>query len=213
MNKSCFLRALILLVVLSVTPVFAQTKKSRCKIGNTTYICLKDFRKLASVDSTTDLFRTGKGDDLLYLFVAIPSGPFDDTKIRETIAGYYSKSEQSKFKWKSVKDPLAMDIDTKYTSKLVSNFGIADQFLLEVKFFKFDVKGSEIVIGYASNIGYTNESGNAEIVNRALFDKGEGLSDSAVGCNAVATILNSITKEFKEKDQGCTLTVLSSPKL
>ncbi len=58
----------------------------------------------------------------------------------------------------------------------------------------------------------TSNWGEDAATNRRLFTAGTGVGDSAIGCNAVANILNSITKEFKEKMQHCSLSVISVPK-
>jgi len=173
-------------------------QRSACKIGTTTFACPDGFVKLPDVDSETRLFRL-KREDLLYLFVAVPSGDFVDSGLKEALEKYYSGASSRAFQWNTVKNPLYMAIDTKYENKVSASFGFWDKHLLEFKFFIFSVNGKDILIGYVSDWG------EAPWLNKRLFEKGEGLGDSAVGCNAVATLLNSITKEFKSKKQHCTI--------
>jgi hypothetical protein len=66
----------------------------------------------------------------------------------------------------------------------------------------FEFNGKTIVLGY----GYdTDSDGLAQ-----LFERGEAIGDNAIGCNAIATTLNSITKEKKGKLQYCSLTALTA---
>ncbi|MGD9562970.1 MAG: hypothetical protein AB7F88_12775 [Pyrinomonadaceae bacterium] len=190
-----------LLIAVFLLPILGQ-KTSSCRIGTTAFSCPQGFVKLPDVDAEIRLFRLKESDDPLFVFVAVPSGGFVDTPIKKAIEKHFSGVSSDEFQWKLVKNPLVMDINTKYERTFVASFGYWDRYLLELKYFTFSVKDKKIHIGYASNIG------EAPWLNKALFEKGEGVSDTAVGCNAVATLLNSITKEFKEKGQNCTISAI-----
>lgn len=195
-----------LIMALFLTCSIAQAAKpdTTCRIQATTFACPNGFEKLPDIDATIRLFRYRKDGNLLYFFVAIPVGDFDDSGIKQALGKYYSQPKTATFQWKNEQDPLVMDIKTKYPHKISASLGFWNEFLLELKTFHFSVRQNDIVIGYASNWGDTPRR------NREKFEKGEGIGDQAVGCNAVMRTLNSITKEFKDKDQGCTLSALSA---
>lgn len=182
-------------------PAFGQ-KKVSCRVGTTTFACPKDFVKLPDVNPETRLFRSKAKDEALYIFVVIPSGDFVDLALKKALEKYYVGGSNDSFQWKVINNPLTMDVDTKYENNVAASFGFRDKHLLELKYFTFSVKGKNILIGYVADWG--EEPG----LNKRLFEKGEGIGDTAVGCNAVVTILNSITKEFKERQQYCSLTTI-----
>jgi hypothetical protein len=73
--------------------------------------------------------------------------------------------------------------------------------LVEVKAFRFKVNDKRFVLGYISDWSERQSS------NLKRFKTAEPIGDSAEGCNMVMTLLNSVTKEFADKDLGCTLSV------
>lgn len=174
-----------------------------CRIGPTTFACPKGFDSLPDIDANTRLFRLKETKTPLFLVVAVPSGEFIDSNLKAALEKYFSDSQGSIFQWKAVKNPLTMELHTKYEKSFSASFGLRDTHLLELKSFVFSVKGKKVLIGYVYDWG------EEPMMNKRLFEKGEGLGDTAVGCNAVVTLLNSITKEFKEMNQYCTLSGLS----
>lgn len=97
-----------------------------------------------------------------------------------------------------------MNMKTKYEPKVFASLGISGEYLLEFKAYVFELKDKKVILGYVSN------ESDSKKIDEILFNKGNSLGDNAAGCNAVVTALNSITKEFKEKDQYCFLTGFTS---
>ncbi len=173
-------------------------------IGTTKFICPAGFVMLPEVDRKTRLFQSKDKENSLYLFVSVPTGEFVDSTVKKAIENQYAANPGNAFQWKPVKNPMTMDVKTKHENRVTASFGLWDKHLVELKAFIFSVKGKIIVIGYASDWG------EEPWLNKRLFDKGEGLGDTAVGCNAVVTLLNSITREFKEKKQYCSLSAFTN---
>lgn len=190
-----------LVLGLFLQPAFGQ---KTCRIGTTTFSCPEGFVKLPNVNPETRLFRSKAKDEPLYLFVAIPSGDFVDLALKKALEKYYVGGSNKSFQWRTIKNPLTMDVDTKYESNVAASFGFWDKHLLELKYFTFSVNGKNILIGYVADWG------EEPWLNKRLFEKGEGIGDTAVGCNAVVTLLNSITKEFKERQQYCSLSTIKN---
>jgi len=191
----------MVIIALSWAFGFGQ-KRPSCRIGTTEFKCPAGFVKLPNVDSETRLFRRAKKTANLFVVVSVPSGMFDDSTVKKELEKYYANTPKRDFQWKAVKNPLTMEIDSKYERSVSASFGFWDKFLLELKLFHFSIKDKKLVIGYVTNWG------ESPLANRQLFEEGEGFADTAAGCNEVAALLESITKEFNKKGHSCTLTEL-----
>jgi hypothetical protein len=198
---------LILVCNLIVINTNGQTKstlkKSKnavsCKIGTTSFKCPDDFQKEQVVDENTILLKQNYSGSIIYFFVAISEQEFDDTKIREIIAGKISKKSSGNFQWKKVEVPFAMNLETKYEKKIINRLGYNNK-LVNFMSRYFEFNGKTIILGY----GYDTDSDGFN----ELFESGEAIGDNAIGCNAIATTLNSITGEKKGKLQYCSLTAI-----
>lgn len=204
MNSICrtVLFAYAIIVILGSNG-YSQRKALPCSIGTTRFLCPSGQKKLKDVDNTIRIFKDSQDGEDRYFFIAILDGVSTDSKIRSAIADYYLGSNSGRLEWKKVDDPLVMSMKTKYVPKISSQFGLLSENLIEIKTFIFDFNNKRILIGYADN--FLDEVGT----NRKRFQAGKGFSDNAASCNDVVTTLNSITKEFKEKDQYCFLSALA----
>jgi len=208
------LKFIIVLLLFAGSVTFAaqgQTKRKKvvnkskkaasCKIGTTNFKCPDGFVKDQVVDEHTILFKKTYNGSITYFFVAIPQGEFDDTQVRNIIAGKISGKPTDIFRWKDVKEPLAMNLETKYEKKIVNWLGYKNKLVNFVsRYFEFNEK--TIVLGY----GYDTDSDGLV----QLFERGNAIGDNAIGCNAIATTLNSITKEKKGNLQYCSISALSA---
>ncbi len=94
-----------------------------------------------------------------------------------------------------------MNLETKYEKKIVNWLGYKNKLVNFVsRYFEFNEK--TIVQGY----GYDTDSDGLV----QLFERGNAIGDNAIGCNAIATTLNSITKEKKGNLQYCSISALSA---
>jgi len=200
--------AIVLLACSTVLSVQGQTKKSvkksnkaaSCKISTINFKCPEDFTKEQVVGENSILFKRNYEGSITYFFVAISQQEFDDTLVRNAIAGKISENPSDVFRWKDVKVPLVMNLETKYEKKVVNRLGYNKKLINFVSRY-FEFKGKTIVLGYAYD---TDSDGLVR-----LFERGEAIGDNAIGCNAIATTLNSITKEKKGNLQYCTISALS----
>ncbi len=205
-QKTALLKLVAVLLIFcnNTFNINAQTKnkrtinKSACKIGNTNFRCPDYFKQDRIIDKETTLFKYESEGTIVYFFAAVPQKEFDDTIIRNLIAGKINNKPSDVFRWRDVKKPGVMNLETKYETKIVNRLGYNNKMINFVtRYFNFN--GKNIVLGY----GYdTNSDGLVEI-----FEKGNAIGDQAVGCNAIATVLNSITKEKKGGLQYCFLNV------
>lgn len=188
------IQILIAIILSSALTLFGQT--SLCKVGSVEFKCpSKYYPEIKVNDPTVRLFKYKDGGDKVYFFMADPTSNFDPTVLSRLVPGWVGP-----FEWKSEKDPLVMDLGTKYKFDLVALLGLSDKQLIEIKSFSFDVNKRKIILGYVSDLSEGPET------NRAGFRRGTGQSDNASACNQVVTALNSVTHEFREYEQGCTLT-------
>jgi len=178
-----------------------SNKASACKIGTTNFKCPDDFVKEQNIDENTILYRQNYEGSIIYFFAAIPQQEFDDTQVKNIIAGKLSGKPSDIFRWKDVKMPLVMNMETKYEKKIVNQLGYNNKLINFVSRY-FEFNGKTIVLGY----GYDSDSDGLV----RLFEKGEAIGDNAIGCNAIATTLNSITKEKKGNLQYCFISGLSA---
>jgi hypothetical protein len=90
-----------------------------------------------------------------------------------------------------------MNLDSKYKKGETNFFGFDGKILLNFVNRQFSFNRKEIYVGYA----YQLDDNDA----KSQFENPSG-GENAVGCNAVASLINSITKEKKGKEQYCTIT-------
>jgi len=195
---------LVFLILSFVGSVAAQ--ESNCAIHDVMLDCPSEYFKEVKVDDKeTRIYKyAGKGKDMFF-FATVPSKVFDAHKIGDLVLK--SSSTNSKpLEWKVEKDPLIMSTRTKYKYDLVASLGLSSSKLLEVKGFVFAIDGKKVVLGYVSDLSEDNNT------NQRRFKAGQGYSDNASGCNAVVTALNSVTKEFKDKNQYCFLSAFGASK-
>lgn len=187
------------IVFLSAFALFGQTKT--CKVGTVNFKCPSEYYpEIKTNDSRVRLFKYKDGGGKVYFFMVDSASNFDLKLITNLIPGWGDT-----FEWKLEKQPLVMDLNTKYKFRLVALLGLSDSRLIEIKSFTFDVGKKKIQLGYVSDWSAGSER------DRASFRSGIGIGDNASACNQVVTALNSVTREFRETEQGCTLTALSSP--
>lgn len=202
---------MVTIVFFFVSSAFAQ--RSKCAIGNVDYACPgKSFTEIKLASKEYRAFKYESPDTGLIFYMGVPSGDFDPSIPGDIIMKAVLSPPQT-FVWKPLAEPLEMSIKTKYSYELKSSFGLSDAKLIEVNAYISEVRGKRIIIGYVSDWSY--DAGDVRlsmIANKALFDKGISLGGSAAGCNAVATVLNSVTKEFRKRDQYCSLFTTSVPK-
>lgn len=184
-----------------------HAQRPGCAIAGIKLDCPSNyFKEVKTTDPKTRIFRYSEKENRLYLFYSVPEGVFDPARIGQLVLGTYPNSKGEQFAWKTLDNPLVMDTRTNYKYDFSSSIGLSDRFLFEVKSFAFDVEGKKLVLGYVTD--YSEDTAT----NKQMFEKQIGFGDNAPGCNAVVTALNSVTKEFKEKAQYCSLTVFSAPK-
>lgn len=191
---------------LFIFAVSAMGQRSTCVIGTTKFKCPENFKEVKSQDSSIRIFKHREAGDDLYFFISVLSGEFDPMIAGKSVLSVFPNIDVDKFKWKTVAEPLVMNVTTKYQFKTMASMGIGPSMLVEVKGFVFDIKGKKIVMGYVSDWSEAYPE-----INNRLFEKGKAFGDNARGCNAVVTALNSITREFKEKKQYCSLTAFGAP--
>lgn len=190
-------------------PVNAQTannKKSKtpkntgsqCLVKGLSFDCPDDFVKDDKIGDKTLIFKSTEGGLLTYLFVSTSTGFADKAEIQKRIAGKFNSSKPNKFVWKNVETSLFMNLRTKYKKSESSFFGFNDDILLNLINRQFLFKNQEIYIGYV----YEMKDSDPKI----QFENPLG-GENAGGCNAVVTLLNSITRESKQKKQYCYLQV------
>lgn len=188
------------------TDTFAQRTKTPkrpasgtgCAIGETRFRCPDGFVPEGAIDSKTKLFRGNGEGARLRVFVSMPLEGFDETLVRAKVARSLAPDSTKEFEWRTM-EPLLMNIESKYESESATSLGFDGSTIVNFirREFKFGEK--RIVVGY----GYVFKTGaTAKEFNEALG------GDNAVGCNEIATILNSITREHKDARQYCFLTGL-----
>lgn len=197
-------------IILTIIATFFFTfgtcsaQRLACATNGVSFDCpSKYFKEIKVSSNEVRLFKYTDKDAALFFFMSAPSATFDVETLGELVLRTYPKAANQKFEWKPERNPLVMEMPSKYKYDLNVVLGLTETKLFEVKAFQFTVNKRKIVLGYVS------DESESPSINRAVFKAGEGVSDSAAGCYAVATALNSVTKEFREKDQGCTLTALA----
>jgi len=202
------MKANALTLGLLLIPIFAYlavAQQKVCVIKAVQFDCPDNFKQVKSSDNTVRLFKYKESGNDLYFFATIPTTSFDPQKLGKAVKAYYSQSKEA-FRWKRIPSPLVMSTKTKYKYDLSASYALSTDALIEIKGFVFKLDGKQVVLGYVSD--WTGGDDD----NRRRFERGTGVGDNAAGCNAVVTVLNSITHEFKEKNQYCFLTMLSAPK-
>ena len=189
----------MLSVIVSLAGLTAPGQKGVCKVGSINFRCPspKYYPEVKINDPKIRLFKYRDGEDKVYFFMADSESSAEPTVLTKLVPGW-----NESFEWEPEKNPLVMDLNTKYKFDLVAVFGLSDKRLIEIKTFAFAVNDKKFILGYISDWS------EDPAANRAVFRAGTGISDNASACNEVVTALNSVTHEFKERDQGCTLTTL-----
>ncbi|HSK73810.1 MAG TPA: hypothetical protein VK892_19085 [Pyrinomonadaceae bacterium] len=176
----------------------SKKQTSSCSIGTINFTCPDGFTKEETTVKNTLLFRKEYMDLVTYLFVSVPSGNFEEAKIKETIAGKFSPNTAKKFVWKEVKNPLLMNLESSYKKSAKNLLGFDGKRLFNYLDRSFSFKNKNIFVGYVY------EMKDVDVENH--FKKGLG-GENAVGCNAVASIINSVTKEKEGEKQYCSLSI------
>jgi hypothetical protein len=205
------LKLIFSIVVFSFTflQIDAQVKrikksKPKCAVKGFLFDCPEDFVKEDTISSESIIFK-GDSDNLVtYLFISTSIGFADKDKVVKKIAENFGSTESKKLQLKDITEPLLMDLDSKYKKSENSFFGFDGKILLNFVNRQFSYKGKKIYIGYAYKLDDTDAK--AEFENPSS-------GENAVGCNAVASLINSITKEKKDKEQYCTLTAFTGSAL
>lgn len=199
---------ILLYICLLAASAFAQpgdkAAAAACDIGTLRFACPEDFVRLPDVDDTTRLFRFQYKTTVVYFFISVPVAKFDEMIVANSIGRQYSNGA-SPFRWKKMKDPLMMGMKTRYEKKVASLLGYDGYYLINVKSASFKVDDKNIVLGYAWDSG-------EKLDKQQKFARAEELGDQGIGCNAVVSTLNSITKEFPQARQYCFSSMASFPK-
>jgi len=175
----------------------AVTKKPVCRTESTIFRCSEDFLMDEAVDKNTVLLK-GTGEySAVYLFVSTPGDNFDEDKVKNRIAKKLSLGETKEFTWRDL-GPGLMDLESSFEKTQKSSVGFDGTSLIHFISRQFNFKNRNIIVGY----GYRP----VDVATKPQFEGWLG-GDQAMGCNEIATIVNSITKEFKEAEQYCTLTI------
>lgn len=202
------LKAIICTVIVCfvIAPVKGQTKKkvkiksSACTINAVNFQCPDGFTKVQNIGDAI-LFKQDNEGSVIYFFTAIPKQDFDDTSLRNIVAAGLSGKSADGFRWKDVSEPLMMNLETKFEKRIINRLGYNTKLINFVSRY-FEFNGKTIVLGYAYD---TDSDGLVK-----LFESGRAIGDNAVGCNAIATTLNSMTKEKRGKNQYCFIQGLSA---
>ena len=183
-------------VILGI-PVTAQTGGAKvaaiCDVGSLKFTCPEDFSKLPNLDASTSLFKFEHRDTVVYFFVSVPNGSFDETATANAIGRYYASA--TPFRWKKPKDPLTMTMKTYLERETTSLIGFDGTSLISFRSTEFKIDNKNVVFGYVWDDKSRNKADK--------FKKAEGFEDQGIGCNAVASTLNSITRESPQARQYC----------
>ncbi len=202
MKNVCYVAGLLTLFVCSTLG-----QKPNCEIGEMRFECPSEyFKAIESRNSETRIFKYMGAGNNLFFFMSVPNGSFDPAMIGGLVQKAYPTATTEHFEWITEADPLVMNTDTKQKYDLVASLGLSETRLWEVKGFKFKINGKQIVLGYLSD--WTEDG----VTNKRRFQQAKGFADNAAACNAVVTALNSVTHEFKEPKQYCSLSTSSAPK-
>jgi hypothetical protein len=188
-------------------PVKAQTENnkkaeaqkntgSQCNLKDLTFDCPEDFVKDDEIGDETLIFKSSQGSLLTYLFISASAGFADKEEIQKRIAAKFSSPKSKEFVWKKAKSSFFMSLKSEYKKGESSLVGFGGDMLLNLITRQFLFKNREIHLGYVYKMKAADP--------KAQFENLLG-GENAVGCNAVATLLNSITQESKEKKQYCYL--------
>jgi len=169
-----------------------------CAIGETRFRCPDGFVSEGAIDSKTKLFRGSGEGARLRVFVSMPLEGFDETLVRAKVARSLVPESTKEFEWRTM-EPLLMNIESKFESESATALGFDGSTIVNFIRREFRFGEKRIVVGY----GYVFRTA----ATQKEFNEALG-GDNAVGCNEIATILNSITREHKDARQYCFLTGL-----
>jgi hypothetical protein len=119
--------------------------------------------------------------------------------LAEKITSKLLPSESQNFVWKDIDSPVLMTLESKYQKSAKNIQGFNDKVRVNFVNRHFFFNNKDIFVGY----GYEMER---DINVRKSFDEGLG-GENAIGCNALAEIIFSITREKSKEDANCTLTL------
>ncbi|MBV9240386.1 MAG: hypothetical protein JO314_00110 [Acidobacteria bacterium] len=143
---------------------------------------------------------------LIYLMIAKPSDSTTVPESKQLFEKYFAGKKGSEFEWKRAKSSLMMSVQTRYQPTLAGWLGSDGEHFVDFKVAEFTVDKQAITIGYAFDWADSRIIGLQQ-----RFASGEGVGDQAIGCNALVSVLNSVTREFPEKKQYCSLSTLPGP--
>jgi hypothetical protein len=199
------MRILHILTALLLTLSFTAhaTAQASCTVVNVTFDCppAKYFREIKVEEKETRIFKYLSRGSALYIFMSVPTDKFDPNSVAQPAYSSDAKVGDGQFEWAVESKPILMDFETKYKPNVAAWLGLRKALLIEVKAFQFKVGSRGFVLGYMADWS------EGQSLNSRRFKAAQPIGDNAEGCNMVMTLLNSVTKEFPEKDQGCTLSV------
>ncbi len=189
---------ILVFLVLFLFSTFVSAQRA-CSVSGINFACpSKYFPEVKIGDKQTRIFKYRERGDDLFFFISVPAGSFEPAEVARL--AYAKAPTAAQFDWMVETEPFLMDFETSHRPEISVWLGLNETKLLEVKAFHFDIGKRKFVLGYLSDLTEDQRT------NAARFKAAKGFADNAAGCNEVMTILNSVTKEFKDKDQGCTLT-------
>lgn len=179
-------------------PIDKSEQNSLCSIGGFQFVCPDDYTKIEVIGKNTLLFKGNSSNLESYLFVSVPGNSVEENKVKKAIEKKFGSDNSKKFVWKQLKNPFLMTLDSKYAKTKSGSMGFDGSKLLNFISRQFLFKNKNISIGYVYDMQVVDA--------KSQFEKELG-GDYAVGCNAIASLINSITKENKGRAQYCSLSV------
>jgi hypothetical protein len=178
--------------------VSAKQSESQCAVEGFSFDCPDDFVINDKIEKKSIIFESNSGSLLTYLFISTSPKFTDKNKIGRKIAENFGSFDVKNLKWKNLDRPFFMTLNSKYKKGETNYFGFDGVNLLNFIVRQFSFQGKDIYVGYAYKI--------AENDTKERFENQLG-GENAVGCTAVASWRNLVTKEKKEKKQYCTLSI------
>jgi hypothetical protein len=179
-----------------------KVEKSICKVNNITFKCPDGFSKPEKLDENAILLKRSYEGSITYLTVLAPNSNSEEgltENLAKQIIAKLLPNDSQNFVWKNIDSSALMDFNSKHQKSVENIQGFNDKIRFNFVNRHFFFNNNDIFIGY----GYEMEK---EENARKLFDEGLG-GDNAIGCNALAEVIFSITKEKIKKDEICSLTL------
>jgi len=185
--------------------VVKKTTKPICKVSSLIFKCPDDYSMPENLDESTVFLKNDYKSSITYNFVSVPGENFDEKSLTENVATQLAAkllpAEPQRFIWKELEDPSLMDFQSKYQLTLKSVLGFNNNIRVNFVSRHFSFNKKDIFVGYL----YVMDRGEEA---KTAFERGFG-GDNAIGCNALAEIVYSITKEKLGKDEfPCTLRIM-----